>query len=210
MKILTLLLNHFHTNTYICYDENSKEAIVVDPSGHGERIVEEIVKNDLKVSYIVITHCHIDHIMGLDKVKEFTDAKIICGYKDSDSINSAEKSLALNFHTTAPKSKVDIKVRENDSFKIGNSEFTIIDTPGHSDGGICIYFKDDDTLFSGDTLFYESVGRTDFPGGSSKELLQNIKQKLFTLPENTRVFPGHGCDTTIKHEKENKFFVLWN
>ena len=204
MVLKKLRLSHFGTNCYIYADETTKKAVVIDPAAHGDKIADELDKLGYKAKYIIITHAHIDHMMGLDELKSRTGAMIAAGYADSDNVNSNSGSLAEYFHTQAPKSTVDIRLRDGDELLFSGNVLTIIETPGHTPGGICIYCRNENVLFSGDTLFNMSVGRTDFPGGSMKSLSDSIRNKLFTLPDETMVYPGHNDDTTIKFEKENE------
>ena len=202
-----LVLGHFHTNCYILSDSDTKEAIVIDPAHHGDRIYNAIEQNGYKVKYIIITHSHIDHIMGLDYLFEKTGAIVCAGEIDADSINDNEACLATLFSTHAPKTMVQKRLRDNDELELAGKKIIIIHTPGHTPGGVCIYIPDENILFSGDTLFNMSVGRCDFPGGSMKSLCESIKTKLFALPGKTIVYPGHNDSTTIQFEKENNFFI---
>lgn len=207
MILKKLVLSHFATNCYIIADEHTKKAIVIDPASHGEKIANKLDSMGYTAKYIIITHAHIDHMMGLDILKERTNALVAAGHLDCDNINSASGCLADYFHTFPPKTTVDIRLREGDKLELGDYIFEIIETPGHTPGGICLYCQKENILFSGDTLFNTSVGRCDFPGGSMKSLCQSIREKLFLLPDDTIVYPGHNGDTTIKFEKENNFFV---
>lgn len=208
MVLKKLVLSHFGTNCYIFADESTGKAVVIDPAAHGEKIADEIEKLGYIVKYIILTHAHIDHMMGLDTLKERTGAAVAIGIRDSEAVNSNSGCLADYFHTTAPKTPVDIKLRDGDELLFSGNVLKVIETPGHTPGGICIYCEKEKILFSGDTLFNMSVGRTDFPGGSMKSLEDSIRSKLFVLPDDTVVYPGHNGDTTIKFEKENNFFCI--
>lgn len=202
-----LTMGLFRTNCYIFGDEVTLDAVIIDPCTHADRIMNEIKSNSLTVRYIILTHAHIDHMMALDEVKAQTGAPIAVGAPDAASINSASRSLAQHFHSTAPASAADIKLSDGDVLTVGSKELEIIATPGHTPGGISVYCADDKLLFSGDTLFFESVGRTDFDGGSFENLAESIRKKLFVLPPETSVYPGHGEPTTILHEKESNFYI---
>ena len=197
----------FSTNCYIYADEKTKEAIVIDPGGEPDKIIKEIEEHKLIVKYIILTHGHIDHIKALDDIKHHTNALVVCGKKDAKAINDDNLSLATHFRRKCPSTKPDILVSDNDEINFSDTTLKIIETPGHTFGGISIYDNKEKILFSGDTLFFESVGRTDFEGGSFKELSNSIKNKLFLLPDETKVYPGHSEETSIGHEKEANFFI---
>ncbi len=207
MYLKKLTMGLFKTNCYIFGDENTREAVIIDPCTHADRILNEIKASSLTVRYIILTHAHIDHMMALDEVKAQTGAPIAVGAPDAASINSGSRSLAEHFHSTAPSSKADITLSDGDVLTVGSKKLKIISTPGHTPGGISVYCADDKILFSGDTLFFESVGRTDFAGGSFEALSESIRKKLFTLPPDTAVYPGHSESTTILHEKESNFYI---
>ncbi len=203
MKIEKLHLGFMGTNCYILYDGNM--AAIVDPACSPEKIIAKINDLGVGVEYIIITHAHSDHISALDRIKAEYDAKVYIGEDDADSLSDDELSLSTFFRKHAPKTKPDKLIKDGDELILGNTRLNFIHTPGHTKGGICIYTPG--YLISGDTLFFESVGRCDFPGGSSKELSASIKNKLFTLPDNTAVYPGHGEPTSIGHEKTNNPYI---
>lgn len=205
MEIIRLALGPLGTNCYILYDELSKEAMVFDPADNCEVILQNLSQNNLKLKYIVITHAHFDHICALDDLAQNTSAKVCIGKDEYFSLNDSHLSLSNMFGKSAPKTKAELLINEGDTLYLGKSEITFIYTPGHTKGGICALT--DNILISGDTLFLESVGRSDFPGGSASVLANSIKTKLFTLPDNTVVYPGHGDSTTIGHEKTNNPFI---
>ena len=207
MYFKKLTMGLFKTNCYIFADEKSKDAVIIDPCTHADRIMNEIKLNSFTVRYIILTHAHIDHMMALDEVKAQTGAPIAVGAPDAASVNSGSRSLAEHFHSTAPQSKPDIMLNDGDVLNIGSMKLQIISTPGHTPGGISIYCASEKILFSGDTLFFESVGRTDFNGGSFEDISNSIRKKLFALPPDTAVYPGHSCETTILHEKESNFYI---
>ena len=204
--IKRIILGMLHTNCYIIYNENSKEACIIDPSTHPDKIINEI--NDLnikEVKYIILTHAHSDHILALDKLVEKTNAKVCIGNNDAKALNDNSLSLCSYFHTNAPKTKPDILLKDNDELNISDLKLKILETPGHTVGSISILC--DNHVICGDTLFYESVGRTDFETSSAKDLIHSIKNKLFLLPKETVVCPGHGEYTTIEHEINNNPFI---
>lgn len=190
MKIHTVVVGPIRTNCYLIEDENSKEAIILDPGDEPEKILDEIKKNQLKPKYIVNTHGHFDHVTGNPKLKEKLNIPILAHPLDAQ-ITAATISLP-----------VDQLLTEGDLIKVGKITFTVIHTPGHTPGGICLYCKEEKVLFSGDTLFYGTYGRTDLPYSSEKAMQESLN-KLMQLPPETRVYPGHDRPTTIGQEKQN-------
>ena len=206
MKIKRLVLGSLGTNCYIVYDDETKKAAVFDPADEGIKIKEALENLSLKPIYIVITHAHCDHISALDFLKEsYPDAKICVGKYEKDSLNDDYLSLSVHFGMNAPHSKADVLIADGDRLNIGDEKLKFLHTPGHTKGGICAVASD--FIISGDTLFLESVGRCDFPGGSMKELVCSIKDKLFKLPDTMAVYPGHGDRTSIGHEKKNNPYI---
>ncbi len=205
MLIERLILGRLGTNSYIISDSDTMESAVIDPADSCSKILSRAREIGANIKYIIITHAHCDHIGALDELKANTNAAVCIGEADNSDLNDNTLSLCNIFGTESPKTKADIILRDNDELKLGEATLKIIHTPGHTKGGICIYTPG--ILISGDTLFAESVGRTDFPGGSMSELVHSIKDKLFCLPDDTKVYPGHGESTSIGHEKINNPFV---
>ena len=207
MRITNLPSGALQANTYLAVDEKTNEGFIVDPGGYNKVLTKEVRDNDVKIKYIILTHGHSDHICGVNEHKaEFPDAKIVA-YKDEEAMLenpnlNQSPGLGVPYST-----KADILVSDGDELKVGDVTLKFIHTPGHTEGGMCIYVKEAKALFSGDTLFRQSIGRTDFPGGSYKEIMDSIRKKLFLLPDDTNVFPGHMGTTSIGFEKENNPFV---
>ncbi|HLA29343.1 MAG TPA: MBL fold metallo-hydrolase [Syntrophales bacterium] len=193
---------------YLLGDKKSGEALVIDPASETEDILAVAKKNNLKIKYIVNTHGHVDHISGNSDMKKLTGAQIIIHEKDADRLTSTPAE-ALAMFQAKPSPAADITVKGGDHIRVGNISLNVLHTPGHSPGSMSLYM--DGIVFTGDTLFVEAVGRTDFPGGSWNIMHSSIMEKLFTLPEETYVLPGHNYGrtptSTIGHEKKYNPFL---
>ena len=188
------------TNMYVIADENTKEGVLIDAGGGVDKIVNFIENMQIKLKYIILTHCHVDHVAGLRALKkEYPRAQIIINVEDAEGLADASINMCEYLGVANDFLNADITVKEGDKIKFGDLEALIIHTPGHTAGSMCIMIKD--ALFSGDTLFKGTRGRTDLKTGSEREILWSIKDKLMELPENTIVYPGHGATTIIKDEK---------
>lgn len=198
-------VGQIEANCYIVFDDETKEGMVIDPGDEGERIYQEIEKNNLHVKYIVDTHGHGDHIGANQYLKEKTQAELLIHLEDAPMLTDAAKNLSIYMGYQINKPAADRMLKDGDILEIGKEKFTVLHTPGHTRGGICLYSGD--ICFTGDTLFQYSIGRTDFPGGSYEEIINSIKSKLLTLDDETIVFPGHGPKTTIGNEKKNNPFL---
>jgi len=199
------LLPSYGTNTYLVWDDASKEAMLVDPADKSEKLLNEIMQMGLNVKYVINTHGHGDHIGGNNFFKTELNAKLAIHQDDAEMLIDSAKNLSAYMGSNIVTTAADMKLNDGDVLTIGVNEVKIIATPGHSKGGICLYF--DKTLISGDTLFAQSVGRSDLPGGDHNTLVKSIKEKLFILPEDTLVLPGHGAETTIEDEQVANPFV---
>ena len=207
MRITNLPSGALQANTYLAVDEKTNEGFIVDPGGYNKVLTKEVRDNDVKIKYIILTHGHSDHICGVNEHKaEFPDAKIVA-YKDEEAMLENPNLNQSPGFGVPYSTKADILVSDGDELKVGDVTLKFIHTPGHTEGGMCIYVKEAKALFSGDTLFRQSIGRTDFPGGSYREIMDSIRKKLFLLPDDTNVFPGHMGTTSIGFEKENNPFV---
>ena len=197
------VLPAFGTNTYLVWDEFSKEAMIIDPADKSQTLLDAV--KGLNLKYIVNTHGHGDHIGGNKFLKENTQAKLAIHELDASMLNDPNQNLSTHWGAQLVSASADIKLKDGDSLQLGNKKIAVIHTPGHSRGGICLLVED--LLFCGDTLFAGSIGRTDLPGGDYATLINAIKTKLLILNGNTKVFPGHGPDTTIEDEKIGNPFV---
>ena len=207
MRITNLPSGALQANTYLAVDEKTNEGFIVDPGGYNKVLTKEVRDNDVNIKYIILTHGHSDHICGVNEHKaEFPDAKIVA-YKDEEAMLENPNLNQSPGFGVPYSTKADILVSDGDELKVGDVTLKFIHTPGHTEGGMCIYVEEAKALFSGDTLFRQSIGRTDFPGGSYKEIMDSIRKKLFLMPDDTNVFPGHMGTTSIGFEKENNPFV---
>lgn len=207
MDIKTMQVGALGTNCYIVSCKRTKEALIIDPGGNAADIVSYVRAQKLTVKAIVDTHGHGDHIAANDDLREALGAKLYIHEKDQAMLASAEQNLSLYIGQPIELHSADECLKEGDKLSIGDIEFTVLETPGHTPGGISLY-TDEGAVFSGDTLFYLSVGRTDFPGGSMRQLNNSITEKLFLLPDDTTVYPGHGPATNIGTEKMQNPFVF--
>jgi len=192
------------SNCYIVGDEATHEGIVIDPGADAGRITKKIKDIGLTIKTIVLTHTHPDHVGAVKAVKEATKAEVAVHGDDARGLSTVSPMAAAQGFATQPTTP-DRLLKGGDSIKVGNLSFLVLHTPGHSPGGICLYGGG--VVFSGDTLFNSSIGRSDFPGGNYQLLLSSIHTKLMVLPDNTPVYPGHGPETTIGDERRNNPFL---
>lgn len=205
MEVIRMPAGIYAANCYIVYDENAKEGIVVDPGGDVDDIINRIEKLGLSIKYIVLTHGHGDHIAGVKGLKNHTGAKVAIHKDDAYMVRDGRKNLSSMMAMGTVEFEPDILLDENDVIEFGNIKCEVIHTPGHTPGGITLRIGD--SLFTGDTLFAGSIGRTDFEGGSFDTIINSIKTKLMVFPDDTKVYPGHGPSTTIKMEKRYNPFI---
>src|SRR5690242_14155007 len=194
-------------NCSIFGDEQSREAIVVDPGDDIANITAVLDRHGLTVKAIVITHAHIDHIGGAAKLKALTGAPVYMNQNDADLYAHLDTQASWLGMPTPSQTEIDSEAREGDRLTLGDAEFHILHTPGHTQGSISIWIPMENKLVAGDTLFRDSIGRTDLPGGNTRQILRSIHEKLLTLPEEAVVIPGHGPNTTIGREKERNPFL---
>ncbi len=192
-------------NCYILGDKS--EAIIIDPGSDAEKIIKILDDNEIKAKYIVLTHCHFDHILAAEKIMEKLDVKLIACQSEKENLLDPSVNYTDKYSRNPVSLTADIYVKDGDVVKSGELEFKVIETPGHTSGGMCLYCKGENLLISGDTLFYSSVGRCDLATGNEETLIKSIKEKLFILPDNTVVLPGHGENTSIGFERVNNPFI---
>ncbi len=204
MFIERIVVGPLEVNCYIIADGDSKEAIIIDPGDEPERIFDIAKEKGLIIKKILYTHTHFDHVGAMPELKEATGAELLMHRQETPVYEAAKDMAAFWGFQVDNLPKPDTLLSEDDSIKIGNLTFNVLHTPGHSPGGICLYGEG--IVITGDTLFADSVGRTDLKGGDLSKLKSSFK-RLMSLPEDTRVLPGHGPETTIGKEKRDNLFA---
>lgn len=206
IKIGKITLGVCQTNTYFIYREGSSDIIVFDPADRGEYLFSKFQEKGFNVVAILLTHGHFDHILGIADLQKLTSAKLYASEDEAELAKDIELNCSQMFRRECSVDP-DVLFTDGELVTIADIELEVIKTPGHTIGGCCYYIKEAGFLISGDTLFLESVGRTDLPTGSMGTLIRSIKEKIFPLPDETIVYPGHGPATTIEHEKEYNPFI---
>lgn len=207
MKIKTLNNYMNDENTYIVYDENTKNGFVIDPGYRCGGILKAAEDDGIIIKYILITHCHYDHISDLEELRRKTGALLVSGNKGSINISDPDINLSvsgLGYELLAKKS--DIVLKDNEKFIVDGIDIKCFYTPGHTNCGVC-YLVNDKKLFTGDTLFLRSIGRSDLPTGNQDTLVKSILTRIYTLPDDIYVFPGHGEQTSVGYEKKFNLYV---
>ena len=205
-RIKTCPVGQIGTNCYVLYrknDEEQKKAVIIDPGANGAFLLNKFHELGVVPEAILLTHGHFDHILAITDIKRaFPDTKLYVSELEKELLEDPQINLSVNFgHPYSAKG--DVFIKDGDKLSIADMDFSVIATPGHTAGSVCFWIEDEQVLMSGDTLFLESLGRTDLATGSQAEIIKSIKERLFVLPEDTMVYPGHGEPTTIEHEKQN-------
>ena len=204
MILRKMELGDFGSNCYLVGDEDTKEGMIIDPGDDGSSIMKQVKALGLSIKIIVLTHSHIDHVGGLADVKKATGA-VIAIHENEAPFLLKQPRLMEFMPPTPPSPPADRLLKDGDMIKVGKLKFKVLHTPGHTSGGICLL--GDGIVFTGDTLFNFSIGRADFPGSDYDQEMQSIRSKLMTLPDETKVYPGHGPATTIGTERKGNPFI---
>jgi len=203
----TLPVGMLGCNCSVIGDEVSREAIVIDPGDDVAKIIAILRRHNLTVKMIVITHAHIDHIGGAEHLRAFTGAPVYMHEADKTLSDRLDMQAGWLGVETPKDPGIDRPAHEGDIIRAGSVEAHVLHTPGHTPGSISLYLPLESRVIAGDTLFEGSIGRTDLPGGDEAQIVRSIRAKLYTLPEDTIVFPGHSSNTTIGQEKRHNPFV---
>lgn len=201
-RIKTYVLGGVSTNCYLVFLEGGTKAVILDPADNAEYIMNQCQKFGVKPEAVLLTHAHFDHILAADDIRKAYGCKIYVHMDDEAMLNDPSKNLSGTMGTEQISISADHLLRDGDVLHFLDLEWQVIATPGHTTGSVCYYLPQEQVLFSGDTLFAESLGRTDLPGGSMSAIIHSISEKLLVLPEDVMVYPGHEAATTIAHEKE--------
>lgn len=206
LKIGRIMLGICQTNCYFVYREGSSQALVFDPADKGDYIYNGLKEKGFTVAAILLTHGHFDHIWGVEALKALSGAKVYAYEEEREVCENATVNVSKGAGRPCIV-QADTYLKDGEERTIEGISFKLLATPGHTKGSCCYYFEDDKILISGDTLFQETVGRTDLPTGSMSTLVRSVKEKLMPLPEDVRVYPGHGEATTIGYEKQYNPFI---
>jgi hydroxyacylglutathione hydrolase len=207
LKTEIFVVNHFQENTYLIYDDASQKAVIIDPGAQEAKLDQSIESKNLKVEALLCTHCHPDHIAGAAYYQKKYGADLLLHEKEKVVLDAYDQwAPALGFEDSKKPEPAGF-IRGGQRLDVGASQLQVIDTPGHTPGGVCFHCAAQKILYTGDTLFQRSIGRSDFPGGNGPQLINSIRTQLLILPEDTQVFPGHGGSSTIGDEKELNPFL---
>lgn len=206
MRIEKFSVGILGTNCYLVINEETKEMVIIDPGGYSKKLAEYIKEEELKPAAVLLTHGHFDHIMGIDGILSDYQVPVYVHEDDADAMTDARLNQSKTY-TKGYTFQDALYLKDKEHLEFAGFDFEVIHTPGHTKGGCCYYIPSEHVLFSGDTLFQNSVGRTDFENSSPLDLVKSIRERLFVLPDDTHVYPGHSGETMIGHEKSHNPYV---
>lgn len=206
MFLETIVVGDLDTNCYVIASEHASEAMIIDPGGDAGLILDVIAANNLDVKCIILTHAHWDHFGAAREISEKTGAKIAIHTIDKDALNNPKVSLSFLLGEQEQRITPDLELADKQIIKIGDLQAEIIHTPGHTSGSISVRIAD--KIFTGDLLFYRSIGRTDFPSGSFEDLIKSVKERILLYPDHVKIYPGHGPSTTVGDERKHNPFLV--
>ena len=206
-KIDSRILSEVGTNCYLLCNMDIKECVLIDPADSQDEISRMIDESGCSLKGILLTHGHFDHIMAADAVRDKYGVKVYASCDEKNTLEQPHINLGEAYGLKLSV-KADVWHKDGEILKLAGFDIEALHTPGHTEGGSCYYIREIGVLFSGDTLFCGSVGRTDFPGGSMSEIVRSIKEKVMVLPDDTKVYPGHGEGTSVGYERENNPFLV--
>ena len=206
LKVEQYVVGPVQTNCYFAINDDTKEVLVIDPGASADQLAKKICQEKLTPIAILLTHGHFDHIMAADEVRDKYNVKVYASAEEKNTLSTPHINLGEAYGMNLSV-KADVWHNDGDILKLAGFDIKAIHTPGHTEGGTCYYIGSIGVLFSGDTLFCESVGRTDFPGGSMSDIVHSIKDKLMVLPDDTKVYTGHGEGTSIGYERVHNPYI---
>lgn len=206
-KIDSRILGMVGTNCYLLCNMDIKECVLIDPADSQDEISRMIDESGCSLKGILLTHGHFDHIMAADAVRDKYGVKVYASCDEKNTLEQPHINLGEAYGLKLSV-KADVWHKDGEILKLAGFDIEALHTPGHTEGGSCYYIREIGVLFSGDTLFCGSIGRTDFPGGSMSEIVRSIKEKVMVLPDDTKVYPGHGEGTSVGYERENNPFLV--
>ncbi|MCI9163032.1 MAG: MBL fold metallo-hydrolase [Lachnospiraceae bacterium] len=201
LRIQTYVLGGVSTNCYLMFHNKTRQAVVVDPADNGAYVLNKCRELEVTPTAILLTHGHFDHIMAVEDICRAFPCQVYAGREENQLLQDPSMNLSGSMGTEQIGIEADVLVRDGEVLSLIGFEWKVLETPGHTAGSVCYYLESEKVLISGDTLFADSLGRTDLPTGDSRAIVRSITEKLLALPEDTMVYPGHGEVTTIGHEQ---------
>lgn len=202
LRVKTYVLGMVSTNCYIIYHEQTRDAVIIDPADNAAYILNKCYELKVEPKAVLLTHGHFDHILAVKDIIRAFPVKLYAGEKEAELLFDPRKNISANMNTGGVSLKPDVRLKDGDVLELLGFTWKVIATPGHTPGSVCYYIESEEVMFTGDTLFQDSYGRCDLYGGDFNAIADSIRNKLFTLPDDVMVYPGHGEPTVLGHEKE--------